>query len=170
MSAMRQRKCMLYVKHERANSREQWPSRGVPTPQLKHKREHRRPVYPPEFTFKLQHSQLGDLHIGIFHFNHLYIHTSFFPKFLYPFAIHHKSTMKFTLLSTLGLASLAVAAPSSLDARQSSLQTVTDNYLFSISIGQFISNRNAQAGPAGLDWSSDGCSSSPDNPFGFDCT
>ncbi|KAH8708550.1 prokaryotic phospholipase A2-domain-containing protein, partial [Phaeosphaeriaceae sp. PMI808] len=50
---------------------------------------------------------------------------------------------------------------------QSALQTTTDSYLFSISISQFISNRNAHAGPAGLDWSADGCSNSPDNPFGF---
>jgi hypothetical protein len=78
-------------------------------------------------------------------------------------------TMKFSLLAVLGFASLALSAPSALQTRQSTLQTTTDSYVFSISISQFISNRNAQAGPAGLDWSSDGCSSSPDNPFGFDC-
>ncbi|KAF1935588.1 hypothetical protein EJ02DRAFT_314200, partial [Clathrospora elynae] len=51
---------------------------------------------------------------------------------------------------------------------QSSLQQITDSYVFSISISQFISNRNAHAGPAELDWTSDGCSYSPDDPFGFD--
>lgn len=77
------------------------------------------------------------------------------------------STMKSTLISILGFLSLATAA---VTPRQSSLQATTDNYVFSLSISQFISNRNAQTGPAELDWSSDGCSSSPDNPFGFDCT
>ncbi|KAH7082418.1 prokaryotic phospholipase A2-domain-containing protein [Paraphoma chrysanthemicola] len=72
------------------------------------------------------------------------------------------------LITILSLASLAISAPTALDTRQSSLQTTTDNYLFSISISQFITNRNGKIGPAELDWSSDGCSSSPDNPFGFD--
>jgi hypothetical protein len=79
-------------------------------------------------------------------------------------------TMKFSLVSILSLAGLAVSAPSEIDTRQSSLQTITDSYVFSISIGQFINNRNGKIGPAELDWDSDGCSSSPDNPFGFDCT
>ncbi|KAH7371685.1 secretory phospholipase A2 [Pyrenochaeta sp. MPI-SDFR-AT-0127] len=76
--------------------------------------------------------------------------------------------MKSVFLSILGLASLAFAAPTQLAERQSNLQTVTDSYTFTISISQFISNRNNKVGPAELDWSSDGCSSSPDNPFGFD--
>jgi hypothetical protein len=76
--------------------------------------------------------------------------------------------MKFTLLTILSLASLALSSPT-LTPRQSSLETTTDAYVFSISIAQFISNRNSK-NPAELDWDSDGCSSSPDNPFGFDCT
>ncbi|KAH7392140.1 prokaryotic phospholipase A2-domain-containing protein [Phaeosphaeria sp. MPI-PUGE-AT-0046c] len=75
--------------------------------------------------------------------------------------------MKSTILALLGFLSLSAAIPSSLP-RQSSLTSTTDSYVFTISISQFISNRNAQTGPASLDWSSDGCSSSPDNPFGFD--
>ncbi|RYF34228.1 MAG: hypothetical protein EOO38_29640 [Cytophagaceae bacterium] len=78
--------------------------------------------------------------------------------------------MKSSLLAILGLASLALSAPTPLSTRQSSLQTTTDNYLFTLSISQFASNRNGKIGPAELDWTSDGCSSSPDNPFGFDCT
>jgi hypothetical protein len=77
--------------------------------------------------------------------------------------------MKSTLIAILSLASLALSAPSSLIPRQSALETTTDSYVFSISIDQFISNRNGKVGPAELDWDSDGCSSSPDNPFGFDC-
>jgi len=76
--------------------------------------------------------------------------------------------MKSTLIAILGFASLALSAPS-VSPRQSSLEEITDSYVFSISISQFISNRNGQVGPAELDWSADGCSSSPDNPFGFDC-
>jgi hypothetical protein len=86
--------------------------------------------------------------------------------------------MKFTIFTTtlLGFASFAICAPTTAAAaaavtqRQSTLQQITDSYVFSISIGQFIDNRNAKRGPAELDWSSDGCSDSPDNPFGFDCT
>jgi hypothetical protein len=79
------------------------------------------------------------------------------------------TTMKPTLIAILSLASLALSAPSSRIPRPSALGTATDSYVFSISIDQFISNRNAKVGPAELDWDSDGCSSSPDNPFGFDC-
>lgn len=81
---------------------------------------------------------------------------------------HIFGIMKSTILTTAFLAftSLATAA---VTPHQSSLQSITDSYVFSISISQFISNRNSKTGPADLDWTSDGCSSSPDNPFGFDC-
>lgn len=78
--------------------------------------------------------------------------------------------MKSSLIAILSLASLATSAPTSLDTRQSALETTTDNYLFSISISEFITNRNGKIGPAELDWDSNGCTSSPDNPFGFDCS
>lgn len=75
------------------------------------------------------------------------------------------------LLPFLALASLVYAAPTSdLSTRQSSLEQVTDNYLFSISISQFISYRNSKTGPKELIWDSNGCTASPDNPFGFNCT
>ena len=50
--------------------------------------------------------------------------------------------------------------------KRQSANTVTDQLLFSFSLPSFISRRNAR-NPSNLDWSSDGCSSSPDNPFGF---
>ncbi|PRX98788.1 phospholipase [Allonocardiopsis opalescens] len=50
------------------------------------------------------------------------------------------------------------------------LRAVTDNYLFSVSIGSFLSARNAQAYGDQLDWSSDACSWSPDEPLGYDFT
>lgn len=67
-------------------------------------------------------------------------------------------------LFLLQLASSAVAAP--LEPRQTSLATMTDQYLFTISLPQFSAKRNARD-PATLDWTSDGCTSSPDNPLGF---
>lgn len=77
--------------------------------------------------------------------------------------------MKCTILATvLGLASLAVSAPAALVSRQASLEQVTDSYMFDISIDEFITNRNTK-NPPELDWSSNGCTASPDNPFGFDC-
>jgi hypothetical protein len=67
-------------------------------------------------------------------------------------------------LLLLQLAGSAVAVP--LEPRQTSLVTVTDQYLFSLTLPQFSAKRNARD-PATLDWTSDGCTSSPDNPLGF---
>ena len=78
--------------------------------------------------------------------------------------------MKF-LASVLCLASSALALPApsdgvaSLVQRQTASQ-ITDQYLYSITLPTFTSRRNARD-PANLIWDSDGCSSSPDNPFGF---
>jgi len=49
----------------------------------------------------------------------------------------------------------------------SELRAVTDDYLFNRSLGDFGSLRNQRPYADQLDWSSDGCSSSPDDPFGF---
>lgn len=45
----------------------------------------------------------------------------------------------------------------------------TDNLLFSVTMSTFQSARAAQ-NPSGCIWTSDNCSSSPDNPFGFNFT
>jgi len=47
------------------------------------------------------------------------------------------------------------------------IAAVTDDYLFSKTISQFTTLRAQQPYAGQLDWSSDGCSYSPDNPFGF---
>ncbi|KAK3290220.1 prokaryotic phospholipase A2-domain-containing protein [Chaetomium fimeti] len=78
--------------------------------------------------------------------------------------------MKF-LASILCLASsaLALPAPSGADATLVQRQTtgqITDQYLYSITLPTFTSRRNARD-PATLNWDSNGCTSSPDNPFGF---
>nr|BAB70714.1 p15 [Helicosporium sp. HN1] len=52
-------------------------------------------------------------------------------------------------------------------ASRATIEETTDTLLFSTPIAQFEAARNAQ-NPSTLDWSSDGCSSSPDDPFGFD--
>ena len=44
---------------------------------------------------------------------------------------------------------------------------VTDDYLFTKTLSQFTTLRAQQPYAGQLDWSSDGCSYSPDNPFGF---
>ncbi|KAK4243898.1 secretory phospholipase [Corynascus novoguineensis] len=78
--------------------------------------------------------------------------------------------MKF-LASVLVLASSVLALPdpskasTSLAQRASDAQ-ITDQYLFDITLPAFTTKRNAKD-PASLDWTSDGCSKSPDNPFGF---
>lgn len=65
--------------------------------------------------------------------------------------------------------SLGLSAPLLLlSTRQTpELEAETDRLLFEASIGDFLAARDAQS-PAGLDWSTDGCTSAPDDPFGFD--
>lgn len=55
-----------------------------------------------------------------------------------------------------------------LSERQSAV-TITDELLFSITLPEFISRRNMRDPPT-VDWTSDGCSYTPDNPFGFPFT
>ncbi|KAF2275466.1 uncharacterized protein EI97DRAFT_459370 [Westerdykella ornata] len=74
--------------------------------------------------------------------------------------------MKLSIFTVAGLASLGLAAPAQLDRRETAVEA-TDRLLFKSSMSTFIAARNAK-NPSSLDWSSDGCSSSPDNPFGFD--
>lgn len=77
-------------------------------------------------------------------------------------------TMKFSSIACAAWLVPATLAfgPVPLSPRQDTLQTITDSYLFDISLSQFITYRNAK-NPATLDWTSDGCSDSPDNPLGF---
>ncbi|KAF2865266.1 prokaryotic phospholipase A2-domain-containing protein [Massariosphaeria phaeospora] len=72
--------------------------------------------------------------------------------------------MKSILISMLGLVSLTVAA---VTPRQETAEQATDRLLFRSSMDVFQAARNAQD-PSSLDWTNDGCSSSPDNPFEFD--
>lgn len=72
-----------------------------------------------------------------------------------------------TVFATLAPAVLALpASDAALTRRQGSLSAITDQLLFSITLPDFITRRNAK-NPPNLDWTSDGCTSSPDNPFGF---
>ncbi|KAF3354643.1 putative secreted protein like [Verticillium longisporum] len=79
--------------------------------------------------------------------------------------------MKFNAI-LLALVPAALALPTTdeaqtpkLAARQS-ITAVTDSLSFSLTLPQFTTRRNNRD-PANLDWSSDGCTTSPDNPFGF---
>jgi hypothetical protein len=47
------------------------------------------------------------------------------------------------------------------------IRAITDDYLFSKSLSQFITIKGQAPYADQLDWSDDGCSYSPDNPFGF---
>ncbi|KAL2157083.1 hypothetical protein VTH06DRAFT_7039 [Thermothelomyces fergusii] len=76
--------------------------------------------------------------------------------------------MKFAAIcfasSVLALPS-ASNAGAALASRQT-LNQITDQYLFQISLPAFTAKRNARDPPS-LIWDSDNCSWSPDNPFGF---
>jgi Prokaryotic phospholipase A2 len=78
-------------------------------------------------------------------------------------------------LSTIAAALLPAAAMASpvgtttddgLAKRQTSLITLTDQLVFTFSLSAFLTRRNARNPPT-LDWTSDSCSSSPNNPLGF---
>lgn len=45
-------------------------------------------------------------------------------------------------------------------------EEITDRYLYKTPLADFVKLRDEQ-NPSNLDWSSDGCSKSVDNPFGF---
>ena len=82
--------------------------------------------------------------------------------------------MKFTTIATLlSFGSAALAAPASdatneIEKRQSlsTKMTRTNTYMWSTSLSIFISNRNVRD-PSWLIWTSDGCTDSPDKPFGW---
>ena len=76
--------------------------------------------------------------------------------------------MKLATILTFLPAVLALPATSSPVKRQS-VTVQTDDILFGISLPAFLDRRAARDPPT-LDWSSDGCSSSPDNPLGFHFT
>lgn len=67
--------------------------------------------------------------------------------------------MKFAA-SLIALAAAVTAAP----APRQSPNIITDELLFEISLPEFSDRRGS---PAELIWETDGCTSSPDNPFGF---
>ncbi|KAK2733475.1 hypothetical protein FQN55_003346 [Onygenales sp. PD_40] len=75
--------------------------------------------------------------------------------------------MKYLSLFTLfTLSSLALSAPSTLATRETE-KKATDRLLFKASMKEFQAARKAK-NPSSLDWSSDGCSKSPDHPgFNF---
>ncbi|VUC20460.1 unnamed protein product [Clonostachys rosea] len=77
--------------------------------------------------------------------------------------------MKFAAvcLSVISVVAAAALAPV-IEARQS-IETITDEILFSITLPAFTARRNA-LDPNTVDWTSDGCTSSPDNPLGFPFT
>ncbi|MER5390389.1 phospholipase [Saccharopolyspora sp. NPDC002686] len=74
-----------------------------------------------------------------------------------------------------GLVTSAVAAGALLltagtahaDLSPGELRATTDEYLFSLSLDAFTQTRAEQPHADQLDWSSDGCSMSPDEPLGF---
>lgn len=76
--------------------------------------------------------------------------------------------MKFTTVAAFFLPAVMAASPDAAsNGHIAKRQTAaTDELLFSISLPAFIARRDA-LDPPGLDWSSNSCTSSPDNPFGF---
>ncbi|ROT38592.1 secretory phospholipase A2 [Sodiomyces alkalinus F11] len=72
--------------------------------------------------------------------------------------------MKFTA-SAIALALLPATLASPVEKRQTAV-TIVDNYMFSITLPSF-STHHRNRNPSYLIWTTDGCTTSPDNPFGF---
>jgi|SRR5437763_761669 len=65
--------------------------------------------------------------------------------------------------ATVGLGTVVAAGT----AEAVDIPSVTDTYLFHTSLSNFVQIRASRPYNGQLDWSSDGCSDSPDQPFGF---
>ncbi|KAK5989644.1 Secretory phospholipase A2 [Cladobotryum mycophilum] len=79
--------------------------------------------------------------------------------------------MKFSNTLLVAFAPAALALPTISDiagiiSKRQDIVAITDQLLFGMSLPAFLKRRTAQDPPV-LDWTSDGCTDSPDNPFGF---
>ena len=71
-------------------------------------------------------------------------------------------------VAAIGVSTAIVAGTIVADvASAADIPQITDQYLFSSSLNSFQTLRVQKPYDGQLDWSSDGCSNSPDNPFGF---
>jgi hypothetical protein len=71
-------------------------------------------------------------------------------------------------IAAIGVSTALVAGTIVSDvASAATIPQITDQYLFSTSLSSFQNLRVQKPYDGQLDWSSDGCSNSPDNPFGF---
>ena len=70
-------------------------------------------------------------------------------------------------IAAAGVSAAVVVGTITADAFAEDAQQLTDQYMYSTSLTQFQQLRAEQPHGDVLDWSSDGCSNSPDNPFGF---
>ncbi|WP_190822248.1 phospholipase [Saccharopolyspora pogona] len=62
---------------------------------------------------------------------------------------------------------LLTAGTAHADLSQTQLRKVTDDYLFETSLDSFTATRAERPHADQLDWSTDGCSMSPDKPLGY---
>lgn len=74
------------------------------------------------------------------------------------------TSIVFVILS--GLSAFASAAPQN-HAQCECTPAITDELVFEVSMATFQERRSTRDPPC-CDWTSNGCSWSPDNPFGFD--
>jgi Prokaryotic phospholipase A2 len=70
-------------------------------------------------------------------------------------------------IAAAGVSAALVVGTITADAFAEDAQQLTDQYMFSTSLTDFQQLRAEQSNGDVLDWSSDGCSNSPDNPFGY---
>ncbi|GAA0519910.1 hypothetical protein GCM10011581_09990 [Saccharopolyspora subtropica] len=80
---------------------------------------------------------------------------------------HSSGRRGFVVTAAATGALLLTAGTAYADLSPAQLRTVTDTYLFQLSLDSFSETRERQPYADQLDWSSDGCSMSPDEPLGF---
>jgi hypothetical protein len=83
--------------------------------------------------------------------------------------------MLFLAAAWLGLVSSAIAIPIDMitlpDVKPAfTVEQATDYYLYNVTMDAFVAARIVRSGTdLGLNWTSNGCSVAPNDPFGFDC-
>jgi hypothetical protein len=96
-----------------------------------------------------------------------------FPSEVCPRA--YTVAMLFLAAAWLGLVSSAIAIPIDMvtlpDVKPAfTVEQATDYYLYNVTMDAFVAARIVRSGTdLSLNWTSNGCSVAPNDPFGFDC-
>lgn len=81
----------------------------------------------------------------------------------------HKPTMKLSTVFAFAAGALAMPTSYSSEPLKNNETALVDYYIFNLTLPEFLAKREAKDPPS-LNWTSDGCTTAPANPFNFDFT